>query len=204
MGADGLSEFAKVWYACYPKQGMIVDVRYNGGGFTGDQMIDRIERRLWAITKPREGKVVRDPERCFHGHVVFLINADTGSNGEYFAVAVKLDKLGTVIGTRTWGGAVGIEPHQRLVDGGVTTPPQFAPYGLNGQWLIEGWGVDPDIEVENTPADVLAGRDAQLKAAIAHVLKQIADEPMTLPPPPAYPDKSKPHGSAMPTRGGAG
>ena len=170
---------------------MVIDVRYNGGGFTGDMIIDRIDRELWAITQPREGKTIRDPERAFHGHIVVLINEDTGSNGEYFSEAMKLKGLATVLGMRTWGGAVGMEPHQRLVDGGTTTPPQFAPFGLNRKWLIEGHGVDPDTEVQNMPGDVVRGKDAQLEAGIAYLMGKIADEPMALPQTPAYPDKSK-------------
>lgn len=191
MMEGGLIEFAKGWYAQYPKQAMIIDARYNGGGFTGDMIIDRIERELWALTQPREGKTVRDPERCFHGHVVVLINEDTGSNGEYFSEAIKIKKLGTLIGVRTWGGAIGIEPHQGLVDGGTTTPPQFAPFGLNRQWLIEGRGVVPDIEVQNLPGDVIRGKDAQLDAGISYLLDRIEKDPMPIPPTPEYPDKSK-------------
>ncbi len=191
MGESGLIEFAKAWYPQHTRQGMIIDARYNGGGFTGDMIIDQIERRLWAMTQPREGKPIRNPEKVFHGHIVVLINEDTGSNGEYFAEALKIKGLATVIGMRTWGGAVGIEPHQDLVDGGSVTPPQFAPYGLQRKWLIEGHGVVPDIEVQNMPGDVVRGKDAQLEAGVAYLLEKLAKEPMTLPEPPEYPQKAK-------------
>jgi len=191
MGESGLIEFSKAWHAQHTRQGMIVDARYNGGGFTGDMIIDRMERRLWALTQPREGKTIRDPERVFHGHIVVLINEDTGSNGEYFSEAIKIKGLGTVIGMRTWGGAVGIEPHQNLVDGGGTTPPQFAPFGLCRKWLIEGHGVEPDIEVQNMPGEVVKGRDAQLEAGLKFLLDKIEKEPMKIPETPPYPDKSK-------------
>jgi tricorn protease len=191
MGEAGCIEFSKWWYPQHTRQGMIIDVRYNGGGFTGDMLIDQIERKLWAITQPREGKTLRDPEKAFYGHVVVLINEDTGSNGEYFSEAMKLKGLAPIIGMRTWGGAVGIEPHQNLVDGGSTTPPQFAPFGLNRKWLIEGVGVVPDIEVQNMPGDVIKGKDAQLEACIKYLLYKLAKEPMTLPATPPYPDKAK-------------
>jgi len=192
MGEGGLKEFSKAYYAQCTKPGLVIDIRYNGGGFTGDMIIDRLERKLWALTQPREGKTVRDPERAFHGHLVVVMNEDTGSNGEYFAEAIKIKGLAKLIGMRTWGGAVGIEPHQDLVDGGGTTPPQFAPFGLNRMWLIEGHGVDPDIEVQNMPGDVVRGKDAQLEAAIAHVMGLIAEQPKTLPATPEYSKRPKP------------
>jgi tricorn protease len=86
---------------------------------------------------------------------------------------------------------VGIEPHQLLVDGGTTTPPQFAPYGFNGRWLIEGHGVEPDIVVQNMPADVLRGQDAQLDKAIEVLRNMLRDDPKAVPSPPPYPDKQK-------------
>jgi len=191
MGAAGCIEFAKAWYPQHYKQGIIVDERYNGGGFTADMIIDRLERQMWSVTKPREGKPLPTPECVFAGHWAVLINEDTGSNGEFFAEAIKIRKLAPVIGMRTWGGAIGIEPHQDLVDGGTVTPPQFGLYGLDRQWLIEGTGVVPDIEVQNMPGDVLQGKDAQLDAAIENVMKRIAEQPFELPSPPPYPDKSK-------------
>jgi len=191
MGENGLTEFGKYYYHQYYKPAMIIDERYNGGGFTGDMIIDRLERRFWAITAPREGKTLRDPENCFYGHRAVLVNEDTGSNGEFFAEAVKILKLAPVIGKRTWGGSIGIEPHQPLVDGGSVTPPQFGLYGLNREWLIEGHGVVPDHDVDNLPGDVVRGQDAQLDFAIQLLLKQNQSDPKTIPPTPPYPDKSK-------------
>jgi tricorn protease len=187
----GLVEFARGWYHDFGKAGFIIDERYNGGGFVGDMIIDRLEREMWSFTQPREGKPIPGSERGSRAYLAVLINHDTGSNGEYFAEAVKIKGLAPLIGTRTWGGAVGIEPHQNLVDGGVTTPPQFAPYGLDGRWLIEGHGVDPDIVVENVPGDVLAGRDAQLEKAIEILMPMVEADPRQIPDPPPYPDKSK-------------
>ena len=191
MSQAGLIEFAKIWYPLYYKKGFIIDERYNGGGFVSDMIIDRMERRLWALTQPREGGFIRDPERCFHGPMVVVINEDTGSNGEYFAEAIKRKGLAPVIGMRTWGGAVGIEAHQDLMDGGLTTPPQFAPYDLSRRWMIEGHGVEADIEVQNMPGDVLRGKDAQLEAAIAYIQGKLAEEPVELPSPPPHPVKTK-------------
>jgi len=191
MGATGLVEFAKAYFPHYYKKGFILDDRYNGGGFTADMIIDRLERKLWGLTQPREGKFMRDPERSFHGHFVLLINEDTGSCGEFFAQAIRLRNLARIIGMRTWGGAIGIEAHQPLLDGGTVTPPQFGLYGLQRTWLIEGHGVEPDIEVQNMPGEVIEGIDAQLGAAIDLLLEQIASDPKVIPEPPVYPDKSK-------------
>jgi tricorn protease len=173
---------------------MIIDDRYNGGGFVGDMIIDRLERRLWSITQPREGKSGRNPERVFHGPLVVLVNEDTYSNGEFFAEAVKRLGLATLIGVRTWGGSTGIEPHQGLIDGATTTPPQFGMYGLDGTWPIEGWGVEPDIVVMNMPKDVVEGRDAQLDRAVQYLLDQLRDNggKWDIPPVPPYPNKAKP------------
>ncbi len=190
----GLVEFGRTWYPQTGKQALIIDERYNGGGFVGDMIIDRLERELWSMTIPREGKAGRNPERDFHGPLVVLINEDTGSNGEFFAEAIKRKNLATVIGVRTWGGSIGIEPHQGLVDGATTTPPQFGLYALDGSWPIEGWGVEPNIVVMNMPADVVAGKDTQLDTAIEFLLKTLAESggKWDIPPTPAYPNKSKP------------
>jgi tricorn protease len=190
----GLVEFGRTWYPQTGKQAIIIDERYNGGGFVGDMIIDRLERELWSMTIPREGQAGRNPERAFHGPLVVLINEDTGSNGEFFAEAIKRKKLATVMGVRTWGGSIGIEPHQGLVDGATTTPPQFGLYALDGTWPIEGWGVEPDIIVMNMPADVVNGEDTQLDTAIEFLLKQLDESggKWAIPPTPAYPDKSKP------------
>ncbi|MBU8871819.1 MAG: PDZ domain-containing protein [Gemmatimonadales bacterium] len=195
MGEPGLTEFGRSWYPQTGKKAMIIDDRFNGGGFVGDMIIDRLERRLWSMTQPREGNPGRNPERDFHGPLVVLINEDTYSNGEFFAEAVKRLGLATTIGVRTWGGSTGIEPHQDMVDGGGTTPPQFGLYGLDGSWPIEGWGVEPDIVVLNLPKDVVADKDSQLDAAIEFLQKQLEKSggQWAIPGPPAYLDKAKPN-----------
>jgi len=192
MMENGLIEFARLFYPQYYKDGFIIDARYNTGGFTSKQIIDRLERRPYGFVKPREGGVLNAMERAFNGKLVLLINMDTGSDGELFGEAWKHHKLGTVIGIRTWGGAVGIEPHQTLIDGATCTPPQFGEFTAEGKWIIEGHGVDPDIVVFNMPGNVVKGIDEQLDKAIEVILKQIKESGNKTPDVPKYPDKSKP------------
>lgn len=198
MGETGLVEFGRSYYPQTGKTAMIIDDRYNGGGFVGDMIIDRLERTLWAVTQPREGGNGLNPERVFNGPLVVLINGDTYSNGEFFAETIKRKGLATLIGERTWGGSTGIEAHEDLVDGGGVTPPQFGLYALDGTWPIEGWGVEPDIVVINVPNDVVADKDAQLDFAVQYLLQQLEENPhkWDIPAPPAYPIKARPHMSA--------
>lgn len=192
MMENGLVALATQWYPNYYKKGIIVDARYNTGGFTSKQIVDRIERIRNTMMQPREGMPTPIPERAFFGNLVLLINENTGSDGELFAEAWRYRGFGPIIGKRTWGGAVGIEPHQYLVDGGICTPPAFGEYSIDGRWVIEGRGVEPDIEVNNVPSDVLEGIDAQLKKGLEVMMDKIKNEPKTWSPLPAYPDKSKP------------
>ena len=103
--------------------------------------------------------------------------------------------LATIIGVRTWGGSTGIEPHQDMVDGGGTSPPQFGLYGLDGTWPIEGWGVEPDLVIMNLPADAVAGKDTQLDAAIEYLERQLRESggKWDIPGPPPFQNKAKPH-----------
>jgi tricorn protease len=197
MGEEGLKEFARQFYPQFDKPALLIDVRYNGGGFTGDMIMERLERKVWAMTQPREGKPAANPEIGVNAHLALLLNEDTGSNGEFFSEAWKIKGLGKVFGMRTWGGSVGIEPHEGLVDGGTVTPPQFGLYGLDGKWLIEGRGVDPEVVVQNMPGDVLKGKDAQLDATLHYLLEQLQKDPKSLPLPPPYPNKARPQGSDL-------
>ncbi len=187
----GCVMFAKYFYPQWYKKGLVIDARYNGGGFTSRMLLDRLERQLQDVEAPREGKRYSIPERVYNGYLVLLINKSTGSDGELFSDAWKDMKLGPVVGQRTWGGAVGIEAHQHLLDGATTTPPQFAKYNLRSEWVIEGHGVDPDIIVVNMPSDVMDGKDAQLDKALEILLEKIAKDPREYPAKPQYQDKSK-------------
>ena len=129
-------------------------------------------------------------QQAFQGHVVVLCNERTASDGEAFAEGVKALNLGTVIGTRTWGGEIWLSSNNFLVDGGIATAAEFGVYGPQGDWLIEGHGVEPDIVVDNLPRATFDGRDAQLETAIEYLKKKIEEEPPPEWPLPARPDKS--------------
>lgn len=195
MGERGLKEFGRTYYSQLNKPALIIDDRYNTGGFTGDMLINRLEKKVWAVTQPREGKPSLNPEKGCFSHLALLINEDTGSCGEFYATAFKLKNLGKIFGMRTWGGAIGIEAHQDLIDGGTVTPPQFGLYSLDRKWLIEGRGVDPDVEIQNMPKEVLEGQDTQLETVVSYLLERIKEDPKEIPPPPPYPNKARPRGS---------
>jgi tricorn protease len=130
------------------------------------------------------------PARAFSGHYVALINRQGGSDCETLALGFKQFKLGTVIGTRTWGGWVGIRGDKPLRDGGMITQPEFGGWDPQGKtWIIEGHGVDPDVTLDLPPDGLIRGQDMQLDGAIDHLLKQIAEEPRELCPAPPIPPR---------------
>ncbi len=191
MGGAGLSQFGWQYPPQYKKEGLIVDVRYNGGGFVAGMLLAHLARKVWAIGREgRYGTTYTHPWLAFFGHMATLCNAETGSDGETFTEGVKALKLGPVIGERTWGGWIGIRMDKRLSDRGMVTLPEYPGWALDGEWLIEGWGSEPDIEIINDPASILEGKDPQLDYAIDYLLDKIAEEPKEYPPHPPYPDKS--------------
>ena len=191
MGEEGLNEFVKQYFPQIRKQGLIIDVRYNGGGFVAQLVFERLRRILSNMNTARNWKPGPDPPNVFVGSMVCLTNHYAASDGDIFSYLFKYYKLGPLIGERTWGGVRGIRGNIPLMDGGYITRPEFAMYGLDSKWLIENHGVQPDIVVENRPEQVVAGKDSQLEKAIEVVMKSIQENPKTLPPPPpglpAYP-----------------
>jgi tricorn protease len=126
---------------------------------------------------------------AFRGHMVVLVDENTASDGEAFAEGFRRLGLGKLIGVRTWGGEIWLSSSNRLSDGGLARAPMSGVYGAEGEWLIEGHGVEPDIEVENPPHATFEGGDAQLDAGVAYLLAEIGRDPRAVPPPPARPDK---------------
>ena len=186
----GLNEFASSFYPQVNKDGIIVDVRYNSGGFIPDMFIERLSRKFLALWARREGNSYRTPWAAPKGYLVCITNAFAGSGGDAFPYFFREKHLGKLIGTRTWGGLIGISRGIRLMDGGGITMPDFGLYDLNGKWSVENFGVQPDIEVINYPHLVVKGHDPQLEKAIEVIMQEIKANPPGIPGKPKYPDKS--------------
>ncbi len=191
MGSNGAREFIKWFYPQTWKEGLVVDERFNGGGYISQWIIERLRRTLLGLDYARHD---RDPEtypsRLVPGPMVALINGTTASDGDIFAYMFRKAGLGPLVGTRTWGGVVGISGHGPLIDGGTVYVPEFASASTGGHWIIEGKGVAPDIEVEQDPKAVAAGHDPQLERAVEEILKRLPDRPSLFPPRPGPPVKT--------------
>jgi tricorn protease len=191
MDEKGMEQFVRQFYAQVRKEGLIVDVRWNGGGFIDQILLERLRRVLVGMDTNREGVPFPIPGQVLHGYMACLVNHYSASDGDVFPYYFRKYGLGPVIGTRTWGGVRGIRGYWPLADGGYVTIPEASLYGLDSEWVIESHGVEPDIEVDDLPGDEMAGKDAQLETAIRTLKEKIESHPMTLPerPPllPAYP-----------------
>jgi tricorn protease len=192
MGAPGLNEFVKQYFPQIRKEGIIIDVRYNGGGFVDELIFERLRRVLAAMGAARNFESGTTPNNVFYGYMACVTNHYAASDGDIFSYMFKHYKLGPLIGERTWGGVRGIRGQMPLMDGGYITRPEFAMYGLDSKWIIENHGVQPDVVVDNPPDLVLKGQDPQLQKAIDMLMEQIKANPKKLPvrPPdlPTYPD----------------
>jgi tricorn protease len=184
MDEQGMDQFISQFYPQVRKQGLIVDVRWNGGGFIDQIVLERLRRVLVGMDTNRQDVPFPIPQQMVHGYMACLINHYSASDGDVFPFYFRKYGLGPLIGERTWGGVRGIRGYWPLSDGGYITIPEDSLYGLHSQWVIENHGVDPDIEVDNLPGDEMAGRDAQLEKAVAYIMDKLKANPMTLPPPP--------------------
>jgi len=194
MGAEGIREFIKYYYPQIRKEAMIVDVRGNGGGNVSQMLIERLRRQLLGTDFARNDQFTETyPGATFYGPKVCLINETSASDGDIFPYMFREAGLGPLIGKRTWGGVVGISGHGPLLDGGEVFVPEFATASAAGQYVIEGHGVDPDIEVENDPVSVIAGKDTQLDRGIAEIMKALQANPKVLPSRPPDPIKTPKH-----------
>jgi tricorn protease len=190
-GIDGQNELVRQFFGQLDKKALIIDERWNGGGQIPTRFVELLNRPIanyWALRDTKDD--FPWPPDAHQGPKCMLINGLAGSGGDYFPYWFKEVGLGKLIGTRTWGGLVGISGNPRLIDGGYTSAPTFAFFTKDGKWGIEGHGVDPDIPVLDDPALMVHGEDPQLDAAIDEMLKEIKEHPYVKPPRPSYPDKS--------------
>jgi tricorn protease len=191
MGAAGIREFIKWYYPQLDKEGLVVDVRANGGGNVSRMLIERLRRKVLGYNYNRYSEEPGTyPDGAFRGPMVAILNENSASDGDIFPYMFREAGLGPLVGKRSWGGVVGISNRGTLIDGGQVSVPQSALTNAKGEYIIEGYGVDPDIEVENDPKSVLAGRDPQLERAVAEVMKKLT-APVRMPKRPADPLKNK-------------
>jgi tricorn protease len=190
MGGNDINQFYREFYPVFNKQGLIIDVRYNNGGNIDSFILEKLLRKAWMYWKGRSGEPYWNMPYAFRGHIVVLVNENTYSDGEAFADGFKKLELGTTIGMRTWGGEIWLSSVNRLSDDGYARAPMNGVYSDKGEWLIEGYGFVPDIEVDNLPHATFNGQDAQLDAAINHLQKLIKEDPRDVPQAPPFPDKS--------------
>jgi len=187
----GWLNFNRFYFAQVGKQGAVVDERYNHGGEVADYIIDMLKRPLRNCAISREGEKFCSPLAQIYGPKTMIINEMSGSGGDALPWMFKQDKVGPLVGTRTWGGLVGIYGYPPLLDGGFVTAPRVAIYGLHGEWEVENHGIAPDIEVENDPASVAAGHDRQLEKAVEVTMEALKKNPVVIPDHPPYPNYHK-------------
>ncbi|HEX5273606.1 MAG TPA: S41 family peptidase, partial [Gemmataceae bacterium] len=193
MSGENFTEWAKGFYPAFTRQGLIIDVRHNQGGNIDSWILGRLLRQAWFHWTQRVGRSPNwNMQYAFRGHVVVLCDEWTASDGEAFTEGARRLGIGKVIGTRTWGGEIWLSFSNLLVDNGIASSAEFGVYGPEGAWLIEGYGVEPDVVVDNLPHATFKGEDAQLKAAVEYLQKRIKEMPVVVPPVPRYPGKSLP------------
>ena len=192
MGAEGIYEFIKWYYGQIRKEGLVVDVRANGGGNVSRMLIERLSRAWLGLNYGRtDDQADTYPDGVFIGPQISILNENSASDGDIFPAMFREAGLGPLVGRRSWGGVVGISGRGPLIDGGTIYVPESGFANKKGQWIIEGYGVDPDIDVQNDPKDVIAGKDPQLERAVAELMKKLDANPVKLPPKPAGPVKTE-------------
>ena len=167
----------------------LIDVRHNHGGNIDSWLLGKLLRQAWFYFQPRVGNPSWNMQYAFRGHIVVLCDHETASDGEAFAEGFRRLKLGKVIGTRTWGGEIWLSGSNVQADNGVATAAETGVYA-DGKWLIEGRGVEPDVEVDNMPHETFSGSDPQLAAALKELQEEIKADPRAVPAAPQHPDKS--------------
>jgi tricorn protease len=187
-GYGGFTNFNRYFFAQVDKEGVILDERYNHGGQIADYVIDMLTRKPMSILVPRDGKTTIDPPLAVYGPKVMIINQFAGSGGDAMPWYFRLAHVGPLVGERTWGGLVGIGGYPTLMDGGSVMAPRIAIGGLNGDWVVEGHGIPPDVEVLQDPKLVREGHDPQLEAAVGVAMNMLREHPLPRYTPPPYPN----------------
>jgi tricorn protease len=188
----GHAYFKRYFYPQADKDAIIIDERFNGGGQVADYYIDHLRRPFVSYWATRHGEDLKTPGAAIQGPKVMLIDETAGSGGDMLPWMFRKEKLGPLVGKRTWGGLVGILGFPTLMDGGRVTAPDLAIWTPESGWVVENEGVPPDYEVEQLPKDVIAGRDPQLEKAIELALAELAKNPTPKPTRPPFPVKVKP------------
>jgi tricorn protease len=191
MGKNGLIAFDTWFYPQIDKQALVIDVRWNGGGFVSERILERMRRKVVAVFHARSGATGTYPVRTVDGPMVVLTNEYAGSDGDIFPTVMQLDKLAPVIGMRSWGGVIGIRGDKPLVDGGMPTQPEFAFWDPKQRWGTENRGVIPDIEVQDLPQDIIRAIDAQLDRGLTEIQRMLAQHPPQTRDFGAIPDRSR-------------
>jgi tricorn protease len=189
MGSRDISAWYREFYPIFDRQAIVLDFRHNNGGNIDSIILEKLLRRAWFYWKSRVGVPYANMPYAPRGHLVALCDQNTASDGEAVIEGFRRLGLGKIIGMRTWGGEIWLSSSNRLSDGGLARAPMTGVYA-DGEWLIEGHGVEPDVVVDNLPHATFNGGDAQLDAAIEYLLEEIRADPREVPPPPPYPDKS--------------
>ncbi|MGW0733841.1 S41 family peptidase [Streptomyces sp. NPDC002851] len=182
MQAPGWAQIHRDLRVEVAREGLIVDVRENRGGHTSQLVVEKLARRVVGWDIPRGMRPFSYPLDAPRGPVVAVANEFSGSDGDIVNAAIKALGIGPVVGTRTWGGVVGIDSRYRLVDGTLVTQPKYAIWLEGYGWDVENHGVDPDVEVVTTPQDYAQGRDPQLDEAVRMALAVLAENPAKVPP----------------------
>jgi tricorn protease len=176
-GGNGFTNFNRYFYSQVGKQGVILDERFNHGGDVADFIVDQLKKTPQAIVHSREGDDMIEPAQAIFGPKVMLVNEESGSGGDALPWLFKKAAIGPLVGTRTWGGLVGISLYPPLIDGGSITAPRWAISGTSGEWEVENIGIPPDVEVVQDPALMKGGADPQLDRAIDIALDQLTKSP---------------------------
>jgi len=178
MGSGDVESFAREFYTNYDKEGLIIDVRRNRGGNIDSWIIEKLLRRAWAFWQPTHGSTNANMQQTFRGHLVVLADQMTYSDGETFSAGIRALNIAPIIGKQTAGAGVWLSGRNSVTDKGMARVAEYPQYAIDGRWIVEGHGVEPDIEVDNLPYATFSGKDAQLEAAISYLKDELVQQPI--------------------------